>query len=230
MNQAEVGDLRPSVGADQDVRGFYVAVHEARVVGRRQGASRRFDLGSEGFERARGLASPRAQGAPWGQLHRDERPVAHGADLVDRQQVGVFEGRHRSGFLAQADHRVGVGVELEQLEREWALEVGVEGTVDLAEGTFPQQRFDAEATQGLRRAIVPGQRLDQRREAMAVGEVQLRGGGAGGHRRRIADVHGCRVVSARHRRSGTIAEMVHQGVRILRSRRASYARTVTASV
>ena len=134
LGQAEVQDLHPTVAGDHDVLGLEVAVDDARVVGLGQPA-RRLRRELQGAPRhQRAFAQELAQRLSLHQLHRDVADAVRGADLVDRHDVGVVEGRGRARLLLEARQPVRIpgGRAAEHLDRDRAPEREVAGTVDVA--------------------------------------------------------------------------------------------------
>jgi hypothetical protein len=110
----------------------------------------------------RRLAQPVGQAAAGAQLHRQERPPAGPADLVDLDEVRVRQpGRHlRLGLKP----RLLVGVDRagpDHLQRDDAVERHLAGLVDDAHAAPPQLAQDLVPRHGLRRRR--GQRRPHRR-------------------------------------------------------------------
>ena len=131
---------------DQDVRRLDVAVHEAAGV-----------RGVEGVGDARHDARRAPGGNPLGRLgdqvlearpldeaHRDEELTVVVAGAVDRDDVGVLQARGGEGLAHEQLAQAGVARALgrDQLERDGASELGVEGPVDDAHAADSGQRLD----------------------------------------------------------------------------------------
>ena len=151
--EAEVEDLDAPVVQQEEVLGLDVAVDDALVV--RGGEALRHPrrvLG--GLAHAdRPLAQPRAHRLALEHLRHHEEPIALLAGVVDRDDVGVRERRHRLRLGLEAGERVGVIGEVlgQHLDRHVALEAGVAGAVDLPHPAGAERRDDlvrAEAVAG----------------------------------------------------------------------------------
>ena len=68
------------------------------------------------------------------QLRDDERGTVLGADVVDREDVGMVEAARRLGFLLEAQQPIGIVRERrrQDLDRDVAPELVVSGAVDLS--------------------------------------------------------------------------------------------------
>ena len=101
----------------------------------------------------RPLAQPRAHRLALEELRHHEEPIALLAGVVDRDDVGVRERRHRLRLGLEAGERVGVIGEVlgQDLDRHVALEAGIAGAVDLPHPAGAERRDDlvrAEAVAG----------------------------------------------------------------------------------
>jgi hypothetical protein len=109
LGQAEVQDLDVAVLGDHQVLGLEVPVDDPGGVrlGKALG-SLDSDVEKPLRRQRLGRGNEVAKRLPFDQLHGDvERPV-HGADVVDRQDVGVVQGRGRAGFLLEALAPLGI--------------------------------------------------------------------------------------------------------------------------
>lgn len=132
-DEAEVGHLDPAVVPYQDVLRLHVAVHEPGAVrGAERGEDRLQDV--QGGPRLQRPALPQhvTQGAAGDVLHGqiDVRPVR--ALVEDLHHVGVREPGHRLGLPDEPldERAVGGQRRVHHLEREHAVEAGVQGPVD----------------------------------------------------------------------------------------------------
>ena len=151
--EAEVEDLDAPVVQEEEVLGLDVAVDDALVVrgGQALRHARRVLGGLAHADRP--LAQPRAHRLALEQLRHHEEPIALLAGVVDRDDVGVRERRHRLRLGLEAGERVGVIGEVlgQDLDRHVALEAGVAGAVDLPHPAGAERRDDlvrAEAVAG----------------------------------------------------------------------------------
>ena len=131
--EAEVDDARPAVLAEQHVVGLEVAVHEPGRVRGGQPAPGRDEHVEHLAPRPRLVGEPALERSARDELHREEHLVVEHADVVDGDDVGVREPRHRLRLAQQAraapcPSRPVPG--LEQLERDLAIELGIVRAVD----------------------------------------------------------------------------------------------------
>ena len=105
LRDAEVGDLHAAAGREQHVAGLHVAVHDAVVVGVREGVG---DLGAERRDLGgrEGVAGPQLgpQAPALDELHDDER-LGAAAPVVDHHDVGVVQARRGPGFALEPFRR-----------------------------------------------------------------------------------------------------------------------------
>ena len=150
---AEVGDLDPAVGPDQDVARLDVAVDEPAGMSGGEGLR---DAGPDPGDLPRvertAPAQDRREVLPVDQLHDDVRAARVLAEVVDGDDVGVAERGRRLGLRAETRREIGIAQVLrtEQLERDVATELGIGGAVD---GRHPA------AAQQLDQAVAAAQRL-----------------------------------------------------------------------
>ena len=198
--------MRPVRGLRDGLRGsarlgLEVAVDEAGLVRRGQAAAGR---GVDREDLAGGplaLVQPRPRGHAGDELHGDEQLAAglagaEGADVVDRDDVGVGEPGQGPGLAQQAEAVGRAGPEAQQLERDLAVELGVVGGVDHAHAAAAELReHDVAADHA-----AAGQRLVAV-DAPAVGRAL-------GRQRVGGDAHrgvGQRAALRRRRRRGSCA-------------------------
>ena len=126
---AKVHDSGPAPGVDHHVAGLEVAMNQTTLV-RSGETSAGGDIDIEDLgETAWFFGLPLAQRRAIDVLHGDECLIIEFTDLVDLDAVGVTQARHRPGFADEATAQIRV-VDREQLERDLALELGVEGGED----------------------------------------------------------------------------------------------------
>jgi len=102
LDEAEVENLR-SVRGQQDVGGLDIAVDDAGGMSRLKGVGEgRADL-EEGPQVQRALPDSLLQGLTLEQLHDNKCPaIGRFADVVDRADVGVLQGRHGLRFARES--------------------------------------------------------------------------------------------------------------------------------
>jgi hypothetical protein len=141
--EPEVGDGDPAVAAAQHVARLEVAVDDARGVGRREAAPGGEERVEDRGGRARAGAQPVVEGLAVDQLHGDEVAARGGADLVHGDHVGVGEPGHRARLAQQPLARaIAGGRPAQHLERDPALEIGVERGVDRADRAGAELALD----------------------------------------------------------------------------------------
>jgi hypothetical protein len=132
----EVEDLQhPRVAADHQVGRLHVAVDDAVPVGIGQADA---DLLHQRQPSGQGQGRPSmdelTQRFTADELHRDERLIPVGPDVVDRDDVRVLQPRRQPGFAEEAFPQV-VAVDAEDLEGDFALGDRVEGQIEHAHAT-----------------------------------------------------------------------------------------------
>ena len=143
--QGEVGEVGGSVGVDQHVAGFDVAVDDAHLVGGMDGAG---DVVDDPPRRVQIERAPRHQvpdGAAREEAHDQIDEIAPAPHLVDGDEPAVAGRRHRRGLVGQPGDEVGSGVDLrvQSLERDKALRGQVGGPVDGRAGALADPVADA---------------------------------------------------------------------------------------
>jgi hypothetical protein len=134
LGEAEVEDLDPSVGEDEQVLGLEVAMDDALVVSGGEAAG---DLRGPARGASRGyraLRQPLAQRLSLEPLEDEVRSTLVLAGVEDRKQVRVVEGARGEGLLLEAAEagRILAGRRGQHLHRDIAPEPWVEGAPDLA--------------------------------------------------------------------------------------------------
>ena len=143
LRQAEIQDLRGPAVHEEDVRGLDVAVHDSLRV---RGIQAVGDLDAD-LQELRNLdgldGDAVLEGLAFEQFHRDERPAFELADVVDRADVGVIEGRCRARFPAKPLDRLRIpgNVVRKELQRDIPAEARVPRLVDHAHAA-PTQLFE----------------------------------------------------------------------------------------
>src|SRR5262249_13487578 len=187
--QAEIGDADAPVLADEDVVGLEIAMHQPGAVRGRQPVAGAAGDVEDLFRAAALLGEPAPQRAAVDVLHGDDEVVAVVADLVDRDDVGMGQARHRHGLAQHAVVALALAPPRAKLQRRQSVELDVAGAVHDAHPA---------GADGLLDAI--GALHD-----VAGGEARHLGRGRTGVRRRahlVAPVGGAvyRVAAAGHRR------------------------------
>jgi hypothetical protein len=154
--EAEVDDADAAVVVDEHVVGLEVAVDEAVLVG---GGEALAGLAEHGEDLAPGPGfevQPDRERDALDELHGDEDVVLVGADVVDRDDVGVREAGHRLGLAQEASAgdvlALAAEVRVEQLDGDLAVELGVPRGVDDAHAAGADQAQDVEPPDLDRRA------------------------------------------------------------------------------
>ena len=102
LGEAEVEDLDDAVPGDHQVLGLQVPVHDPARVGGGQALG---DLGGDLerlLERRRSAVEQLAHGLSVDELHRDVGDAVGRADVVDRDDVGMVQGRGGAGLGLEA--------------------------------------------------------------------------------------------------------------------------------
>jgi hypothetical protein len=176
VHEPEVDDAGATVAPDQHVVGLEVAMDEVRAVRGGEPAAgldeHREQLGDAA------AAPPPRQRVAVDELHRDEQLVGGGADVVDRDDVGVREPGDRLGLAQHAGTALGAEaiawlVE-DDLDGDLAVELGIVGGVHdahpaRAEHVEHEVAADGRAT----RELVPFSRHLRAAADHRVGELRL---------------------------------------------------------
>ena len=150
----------PSLG-DEEVLRLQVAVDDAAPV---RGGQAARDLLRRGSSALRSGSGPRdnraAQRLAVEQLGDHVRLPVGGADVVDRDDVGIVERRGGARLLLEAVQPVGVGGEVgrQHLDGDVAVEAVVAGAIDLAHPAGAQQADDLVRSEGGSRCEVHARR------------------------------------------------------------------------
>ncbi len=131
--EAEVRDLDAAVVADQHVVRLEVAVDDADRVGRDQSAPGGDEHRDDAAPRWRARRQVAPQRFAAHVLHREEHVTVDAADVVDGDDVGMRQPRHRLRLAQQpraALERGDRGVGADQLDRDVAFELGIVREVD----------------------------------------------------------------------------------------------------
>ena len=141
--EAEIHHAHPAIGADDHVIRFEIAMDElGRMRGREPGAGREHHRA----HLAPGSlldGEPRAERHTIDELHRDEDLViAHDTDVVHDHDVRVRQPRERLGFAQQpariADRGAGACLGVQELQRDHAIELGIERAIHDPHPTFAE--------------------------------------------------------------------------------------------
>jgi hypothetical protein len=143
----EVGDALATVRPHEHVLGLEVTVNEPDVVGGREPLAGAREPVEHLAPAARLLLQPLPQRSPLDELHRDEHVVAHLADLVDGDDLGVAETRHGLCFAHQACVVLGLrpAAREDELQRDLPVEGRVVRRVDRAHAPLPHEPDHDEA-------------------------------------------------------------------------------------
>ncbi len=116
LGDAEVEDLGLALGGDEHVVGLQVAVHDAAAVCRTNRRQQLLDqVERDVHSEPAAVVEPVAQRAAFDVLHDDEKRVALGVEVVDADDAGMVESRHRGRFTLETGTEVLVlGVALGQ--------------------------------------------------------------------------------------------------------------------
>ena len=137
----------PVVALDEEVLGLQIAVDQRQRV---RGHERVGDL-SHDLQRAREgeQAAPHhaRQRRPLEALHDEEEPARVLAEVVDLDRVRVAQGGGHAGLALEAGAGLLLRADLrvQQLDRDGAVELGLERLVDGAHAALAEQRADAVA-------------------------------------------------------------------------------------
>ena len=145
LRQTEVQDLDIAIGANHHVLGLQVAMDDACVV---RGRDRLRNLHGNrdrlpGVEAA--AIEDRTQRDAVDELGREELHAAVVADVVDREDVGMIEGRNRARLALEAAEPflVAHGARREHFQCEPAAQPNVLGQIDLRHAARSERREDA---------------------------------------------------------------------------------------
>jgi len=98
LGQAEIGNLRRSIGRQQDVGRLQIAVQHAVLVHFVDGPGERFDEARRIPVRENLLADLPQEVAALKTLERQEKPSVELADFIDLHDVRMLQARERLGF------------------------------------------------------------------------------------------------------------------------------------
>jgi hypothetical protein len=161
--EPEVGDHDPPVLTAQHVVRLEVPVHEAGGVRGCEPAPGGEERVDDRRGRSLARAQPLRERLAVDELHRDKVAAIRGADLVHGDHVGVGKARHRARLAHQPILGLGGRARAPQhLERDPALEIGIERGVDDPHRAGAQLALDPVAPQHradrLRRSDPPARR------------------------------------------------------------------------
>ena len=142
LGQAEVGDLRLTIGREQDIGGLEVAMNDAVLMGMLHGAGQLFD---QRCRLARGeadvFAKPLRQRTAGQKLEREVGIATVFAEIVDMHDAGMLHLGDRGGFEQETGAlvRSGMFAGEDHLERDFMPERAMSGTVDDPHAAAGQQ-------------------------------------------------------------------------------------------
>ena len=155
-----------TVVRDEHVVGFEIAMHEPGVVRGSEPLPRRDHHRQDLAPRSGALLQPLAQRDAIDELHRDKHRLAltgQRADVVHRDHVRMREPRERLRFADEPRLGIAAGatgpavVRLQELDRDLAIELGVERAIDDAHAARAQHvEHDVAADQRPTRQIIGG--------------------------------------------------------------------------
>ena len=111
LGQAEIEDLHEPVSRDHEVLGLQVPVHDPGGMSPGQSVGHLRRQREQLLDRNGAGRDELSQGLSLDELHRNERGPVRLADLVDRDDVGMVQGRGRARFLLEARQALGVARE-----------------------------------------------------------------------------------------------------------------------
>ena len=217
VGEAEVGDARLGRGRiDEHVLRLEVAMNQPCAMRRREPAAGRHEHRDHGLLTARRPATPRAQRAPLDVLHRQEDAARVLAEVVDGDDVGMADARHRLRLAHQADAGR-LAAHGEELERHGAVQQRIVRGNDVGHPAAPDGRKDHVAPDErarwrdlARRPIDRGRRRDADRVGVVQRVREDRGRRAPFLRHRGPVLH-ARRRSARSPRERTSADTLRRG-------------------
>ena len=131
LGQAEVGDLRNPLGAQEHVRGFQVAVDHVALVGVVQRPGQRLDQAGGLLRAPRAVGQGGRHAAAIDVFEREERVPLVLADLENLHDVGMLQPGDRLGLDTETGdllERRGPGV-ADHLQGDQALQTGLPGLI-----------------------------------------------------------------------------------------------------
>ena len=143
LGEPEVDDLHAIGVAHHDVLGLEIAMHDAR--GMRLRETLGYLLGDVGEPSRRQPAGGQqvAQGLALHPFHDHEGHAGLMANVMDGQDIGMVQGRSRLGFLLETTQTISIGeIGWEDLDRDPAIEAGIERAVDLTHAACPERTED----------------------------------------------------------------------------------------
>ena len=167
---AEIGEFGVAAGIDHDIGRLDVALDDARLV---REVERIEQLGHEAeyrreVERVLGVEVV-LELLALDVLHHDVREIAFGAEVVHLHDMGMIEPRYGAHFALEAHRILARGGPVERarkdgLDRDPAVQGGVQAVVDQAHRAFPEHALDLVAAKRfelvhLRLMILRGERM-----------------------------------------------------------------------
>ncbi len=156
--EAEVQQLHAPVRGHHDVGRFEISMDDAFVVGRREGIGDRNGQVEELGEQKPLGRNLLVEAHTVHALHHQNAPALELLDTVDGHDVGVVERSHRFGLAAEPLQALGVFGHLrrQHFEGHFAVELRVEGLVDLAHTATTQPGGDPEVGELTADQLPPG--------------------------------------------------------------------------
>ena len=148
LGDAEVQDLHPAVGRQEEVLGFEVAMDDPGGVRSCQASCHlRAEVDDELTRQRRRLLKPGAQRVALEQLHHEKRRSVIGVerpDIVDGQDVRVIERASRTRFLLESQLTRPVAAERmrQHFDRDLPAQTGIERAIHLTHAALSNQLTD----------------------------------------------------------------------------------------
>jgi hypothetical protein len=134
LRQAEIEDLDAGVSRDEDVLRFQVAMNDAFLMRRGQAARDLHRDVDRAPRRQRSLRQPVAKRLAIEQLRDDEPQTALVADVIQREDIRMVQGRDGAGLLFEPAQSIAIRCDRcgKNLDGDVAMEAGVTSAIDFA--------------------------------------------------------------------------------------------------
>src|SRR5688500_10037600 len=158
LGEAEVQDLDPSIGVDEDVLRLEIAVHDAPGVRRGEALGDLARPVERPAQRRRTTLEPGAQALSVEELRHQVRRAVSRSQVVEDEDVGMIEGARRARLLLEAAQPVGVAGQRcrQHLERYLPAQPTVESAIDLSHPAGAERRDDLIGTETAARSEAQG--------------------------------------------------------------------------